>query len=284
MTLVERPTKHFRIHYPHPRDPTAWDDLYGPELITFAEEGFVGLTAVVRSVFERPGLPIDLILASGNSGSAMVGLIAAIVDRLGARLPSSTLVLPVNRRRIRDPSRLDPSTPGLASHVDELRERFPEAGRTVLFVDDEVHKGRTLQAALRLLTAAHPDWAQAHLTVIAEEQGFRFSPASRLVDSFYAFSEGTPGLHGAVFHFSRPFGEHARTVLLGAGLEAEAKHVCALLLNQPIFGRSAAVADRRLVDLGSGNAELQSDAQRFRSHIRCQVGAALERPYEILMG
>ncbi len=198
-----------------------------------AEEVFAGFVRVLtRCLSEQT---FDLILAAGDSGSAMAGFAQLVYEEVGLSVPPVVL-LPVFQRKDSSETEFRAQEHVL---IELARQQLHGVRpQNVLVLDDEIRDGNAVGIALAAVRAATGAIDQ-HVVLLAEDQGFTAEKLqiSGVVLNFRPFSVEHDGISNAIFWFipfkyQDPVKLALRSVVSGEG--DRDKWPMLLLLNAPV--------------------------------------------------
>ncbi len=162
-----------------------------------------GLVKVITNLVQDNKIQFDLIIGSGDTGIAMVKLTEMIFSELNISMPTK-LVIPYYRftkKHTGEGETFQNNTillPGIKEQLRDLRNI-----QSIMFVDDEIGKGRTVKGVIELLIQVRKELSQnkPNLYIIAEDRSYnKDQDLDTLVNVQYCpFAEGEP-MGNAISH------------------------------------------------------------------------------------
>lgn len=193
-------------------------------------EGFV---KIITNLVRSNKISFDLLVGSGDTGIAMVKLTEMTLSEINVPIPTK-LVIPYYRFVEKHVGEGEPFQSNSVL-LPEIREQLKDVKniQSILFVDDEIGKGRTVKGIVELLVQAKEELFQKriNLYIVAEDRSYAGQDLGNLVNVQYCpFGEG--GLEGnAISHIIPPdIKEHIKKSYRNLYLKEELN----ALLNLPI--------------------------------------------------
>lgn len=189
----------YEVIYKNSNPPTRKDELTEEVLYKYACRNFKGFAGIIYHLFIEKEEQFDLLLSSGGSGLAMLGLTKLILHELDKAIPTS-LSLPV--RRYKDEKTVWSEDPkdfyDNSALIETVRDELKEADQiqNILYVDDDITQvGFVSKTTVSLLLhAKNLDPAKTSVTFVAEDHGFNWKEEDPKLNqvNFYRFSKKIP--------------------------------------------------------------------------------------------
>lgn len=204
----------------------------------YAKEHLSRYIAMIYHLIEEEKKRFDIIIAAGDSGIGMVGITGMIFTELNVEFPQ-VLSLPIYR--------FLPGSDEKASNrfdnshlIPPLRKQLRGLGniKRMLFVDDEIGDGNTVEIALELILEASKKegirFDRPICTIVAEDQGFDPGRIKLEVKiDFQPYTSEIKGLNNVItYHIPYKFYSPIRK--LYSDKELESKALVNILLGLPL--------------------------------------------------
>jgi len=156
------------------------------------EKGLYNLSEFVKSIKRLvidESIDFDLIIGAGDSGASMVKIAEIVFQELHLSVPK-TLLIPFFRFSQKDVARgeIFNSIDVYVSEATKVISGFSQI-RNILFVDDEIGQGRTVDGVIKVLEKVIPDAGNINFYILAEDHGFNSdSIKSEIAIHFVPFS------------------------------------------------------------------------------------------------
>lgn len=165
-----------------------------------------GLVKIIANLVRGNKISFDLLVGSGDTGIAMVKLTEMILSEMNVPIPTK-LVIPYYRFVEKYTGEGEPFR-GNSVLLPEIRDQLKDVKniQNILFVDDEIGKGRTVKGIVELLVQAKEELSQkrVNLYIVAEDRSYSGQDLGDLVNVQYCpFGEGGPVGH-AISHIILP--------------------------------------------------------------------------------
>lgn len=164
-----------------------------------AKTNLIGFVDVIKELIEDRKIKFDLVTGSGDSGAAMVKIAEMIYQELKISFPEKLLV-PYFRFTKKDvPSGERVSIVDYSDSFEEKFRSFKEV-KNILFVDDEIGRGRTIRGVVKWMRENNPKVfsKDSRLWIVAEDHGFNVNDLKLdFVVEFKPFSK-KEGINNAI--------------------------------------------------------------------------------------
>lgn len=181
------------------------DDIFGESLRPLAIRHFKRFIAVLYYLIAEKKIKFDLILGAGDSGILLTKITELLYSKLNLN-PPLALALPIVRfkytyiRYQGQPLELFDNSVLISKAKEKLKDL--KKLENILYVDDEIAYGVTLNEAVKvLLKAINEDkfTKDIKLTIVAEDQ--EFNPKEffeNVLLEMYPFAKRVKGIHGVI--------------------------------------------------------------------------------------
>lgn len=154
-----------------------------------------GLVRIITNLVRDNKISFDLLIGSGDTGIAMVKLTEMILSEINVPIPTK-LVIPYYRFVEKHMGEGE-SFQGNSILLPEIKDQLKDIKniQNILFVDDEIGKGRTIKGIVELIFQAKGELSQKriNLYIVAEDRSYAGQDLGDLVNVQYCpFGEGGP--------------------------------------------------------------------------------------------